>query len=162
MILWVTALVSRSADWVECTDCFSCLVTLFSNVVVYVFGEVRSAGTGSVTPRVRARASLRYYRGRHLVSRRVREPRWVNAHRLSLYVSAQWPCAVGGCARVHRSRDSLLLSRRHSVTRCLHSLRSICGLATLHLSGKCALYASHSNECKNLVVRARPEQVLSH
>lgn len=44
----------RSAD--RRADCFSCFVTLFCNVV-YVVGKVRSAGTGSVTPRVRARVT---------------------------------------------------------------------------------------------------------
>lgn len=159
MILRVIALLSTSADVWECTNCFFCFVTLFSNVVVYVFGEVRSAGAGNVTPRVRVRVTS-------VLPRPSPRPRASLSQRsppvARRVVSAQWPCAVGGCARVHRSRDSLLLSRRHSVTRCLHSLRSICGLATLHLSGKCALYASHSNECKNLVVRARPAQVLSH
>lgn len=58
IILLVAALLSTSADGVECADYFFCFVTLFSDVVVYVFGEVRSAGAGSVSPRVRVTSVL--------------------------------------------------------------------------------------------------------
>lgn len=63
-------------------------------------------------------------------------------------------------ARPRGARDSLLLSGRHSVTRCLHSLRSICGLATLHLSGKCAPLPSRSHVPPKREARERHAQVL--